>query len=91
MLGRRFSTAALMGAALLFAASVDAAPKRKAKKACSKDAAKRLKDERFKTRTLFALDWHDDWKAAVTRNKIDVKNAKPILFLRILGDLAAET
>ena len=48
-------------------------------------------DERLATRHLWRLAWHDDWKAAVLRNRFDPRDARPIVHLRILGDLAAKT
>ncbi len=48
-------------------------------------------DKRLVTKRLFDLDWHADWKAAVVKNRIEPKGARPIFFLRILGDLAEKT
>ena len=61
-----------------------------------------LKDERLKTTQMFGVAWHDDWRAVVIRNRFEAarngphrvrngKGVRPILFLRILGDLAEGT
>ncbi len=59
---------------------------RQAEKAASKAAQARLA-----TRKLHDLPWHGGWKAAVTTNLREPKSARPIFFLRILGDLAGST
>lgn len=59
---------------------------RQAEKAASKKAKARLA-----TRKLHDLDWHAGWKQAVTTNLREPTKARPIFFLRILGDLAGGT
>jgi len=102
MLGRRtirfqgrglFALAALLAMALLgvaltaVAGPISSTTAGEKKKAAAKEAQRGPLD----TRLLFGLSWHDDWKAAVTKNRVEPRKARPIFFLRILGDLAKET
>lgn len=54
-------------------------------------AQRGAKDERLATRDLWGLKWHADWKAATLANRLAPRDARPIVHLRILGDLAAKT
>jgi hypothetical protein len=75
--------------ALSLAPIANAAPK--AKVDGRSPQQKGATDERLKTRALWKLAWHADWKAAVLANRFERRKARPIVHLRILGDLAAKT
>ncbi len=91
-MGTRTSIGMTAGILLLAlaVAPADAAPK--AKKNAAKPAkVKPTKIKPLKTRRIWNLEWHDDWKAAVLKNRFSKKAQRPIAHLRILGDLAAKT
>jgi len=75
--------------ALMLAPIAHAEPEAKGDKRSPKQ--KGAGDERLKTRDLWKLAWHANWKAAVLANRLERRKARPILHLRILGDLAAKT
>jgi hypothetical protein len=77
--------------ALLLAPAAQAEPKLQAQKQGRSPAQRGAKDERLQTRDLWKLAWHGDWKAAVLMNRLQRRDRRPIVHLRILGDLAAKT
>ncbi len=45
----------------------------------------------LKTKRIIGLDWHGSLEAAIAANEKRPKEARPILFLRVLGDLEGKT